>query len=47
MRGRILNVDKVNVSFIELHKFLIELNGKNYVKIELYLYGIYHKKSDN
>lgn len=43
--GRILNVDKVNVIFIEPHKFLIELNGKNYVKIELYLCGVYHKKN--
>ena len=25
-RGRILNIDRVNVSFIEPHKFLIELN---------------------
>lgn len=28
-RGRILNVDKVNVSFIEPHRFLIELNYYN------------------
>ena len=27
-RGKILNVDKVNVSFIEPHRFLIRLNGK-------------------
>lgn len=27
-RGRILNVDKVNVSFIEPHRFLIELKKK-------------------
>ena len=46
-RRRILNVDKVNVSFIEPHKFLIELNGKNYVKTVLYLCGTYHKKSGN
>lgn len=30
-RGRILNVDKVNVSFIEPHRFLIKLNGKKIV----------------
>ena len=28
MQGRILNVDKVNVSFIEPHRFEIKLNGK-------------------
>ncbi len=28
MQGRILNVDKINVSFIEPHRFLIELNSK-------------------
>lgn len=27
-QGRILNVDKVNVSFIEPHRFEIKLNGK-------------------
>ena len=27
-RGKIWNVDKVNVSFIEHHRFLIELNSK-------------------
>ncbi len=27
-QGRILNVDKVNVSFIEPHRFLIKLNSK-------------------
>ncbi len=32
-RGKILNVDKVNVSFIELHKFLIELNSKKIIVI--------------
>lgn len=32
-RGRILNVDKVNVSFIEPHKFLIELNVKKIIVI--------------
>ena len=32
-RGKILNVDKVNVSFIEPHKFLIELNGKKIIVI--------------
>lgn len=37
-RGRILNVDKVNVnvSFIEPHKFLIELNGKKIIVIYFY-----------
>lgn len=30
-RGRILNVDKVNVSFIEPHRFLITLNGKKII----------------
>ncbi len=32
-RGRILNVDKVNVSFIEPHKFLIELNSNKIIVI--------------
>lgn len=32
-RVRILNVDKVNVSFIEPHKFLIELNGNKIIVI--------------
>ena len=27
-QGRILNVDRTNVSFIEPHRFLIKLNGK-------------------
>ena len=27
-QGRILNVDRINVSFIEPHRFLIKLNGK-------------------
>lgn len=31
IRGRILKVDKVNVSFIEPHRFLIKLNGQKIV----------------
>lgn len=27
-QGRILNVDKTNISFIEPHRFLISVNGK-------------------
>lgn len=27
-QGRILNVDRVNASFIEPHRFVIKLNGK-------------------
>ena len=30
-QGRILNVDRTNVSFIEPHRFLIKLNGKKIV----------------
>lgn len=30
-RGKILNVDKVNVSFIEPHRFIIKLNNKKII----------------
>lgn len=38
-RGRILNVDKVNVSFIEHHKFLIKLNSSK-SKIGMFNFNI-------
>lgn len=31
IRGSIINLDKVNVSFIEPHRFLIKLNGKKII----------------
>ena len=43
-QGKILNVNKVNVSFIEPHRFLIKLNGKKIVVVyfdedNLFLYN--------
>ena len=34
-QGRILNVDRSNVSFIEPHRFLIKLNGKKILGLYL------------